>query len=147
MNGKISKYCAYQERCQKEVRQKLWDLKVYGDDVEELLYLLIQNKYLNESRFASLYVRSKFNQKQWGKVKIKQELKLRDIGERIITKALAELDEEEYRNVLSHILQKKQTTLRGGNVFERRKKLFDFVYRKGYESSIINDALENLKPE
>ncbi len=143
--GKISKYCAYQERCQKEVRQKLWDIKIYGDDVEELIYLLIQKNYLNESRFASLYARSKFNQKSWGKNKIRVELKTRDIGERIINKALSEIDENVYCEALAELLRKKFHTLKTGNYFELKKKLFDHAYRKGFESHYITVAFENMR--
>ena len=105
---KIKKYCDYQERCHKEVKNKLYEMGCNSDSVGEITVLLIEAGYLNEERFAKAFVRGKFKIKKWGKVKIKHELKLRDISEYCIKKALLEIDEDDYLNTLNELVAKKK---------------------------------------
>ena len=91
---KLQSYCAYQERCHNEVMTKLRDLGVYGDKADEIVAQLITDNFLNEERFAVSYARGKFRIKRWGKIRIRQELKLRQIPEYSIKKAMAEIDAE-----------------------------------------------------
>ena len=83
---KIENYCAYQERCHSEVKRKLNSLGVFGQDVDEYLFYLIDENFLSETRFSEAYVRGKFNYKNWGKIKIIKELKARDISDWNINK-------------------------------------------------------------
>jgi len=144
---KGAKYCAYQERCHKEVYNKLRSLKLTEDEANELISILISKDYLNEERFADLYTRSKFNQKQWGRVRIERELKLKDISPRNIKKALEQLDKPIYREVLTNVMQKKLNTLHEGNIWKTRKKLCDYALRKGFESYLVYDISDEITNE
>ena len=93
---KLQRYCAYQDRCHKEVRSKLLDLGVYGDELEAIIAELVTENFLNEERFARSYARGKFRMRQWGKKRIVRELKVRDISEYCIRKALLEIEEDVY---------------------------------------------------
>ena len=93
---KIKQYCAYQERCHVEVRDKLYSYGLIKPEVEEIIYTLITENYLNEERFAIHYAGGKFRMKQWGKNKIKLALKQKQISEYCIKKALKVIDETEY---------------------------------------------------
>ncbi len=141
---KLQKYCAYQDRCHKEVRSKLLDLGIYGDDLEQIIAELIAENFLNEERFAQSYARGKFRMKHWGKRKILQELKARQISAYCIKKGMAEIDDDEYEKKLFGLIEKKNNSLKENNVYIRRKKLFDYAYRKGYESFLIQNCIKVL---
>ncbi|MEL6923004.1 MAG: regulatory protein RecX [Bacteroidota bacterium] len=134
---KLQRYCAYQDRCHSEVRSKLIDLGVYGDRLEEIMAELITDNFLNEERFARSYVRGKFRMKQWGRNRIKQELKLRKISAYCIKKGLSEIEEEEYLQTLNKLLTKKDKLLKEPNQFKRNSKLANYVIGKGYESKLV----------
>src|SRR5690606_39071532 len=109
---KMEHYCAYQERSQQEVRDKLYTLGLHRNDVEEVISELIQTNFLNEERFAIAYTQGKFRMKNWGRLKIKQGLKLKRVSEKLITKALKQLDGDEYYITLTKVLEKKSALLK-----------------------------------
>ena len=142
--AKLQKYCAYQDRCHQEVRTKLLKIGVRGDDLELIIVELIQEKFLDEERFARSYARGKFRIKRWGWQKIRQELKRRNISAYCIKKAFEEIEAEEYDATLEILLEKKSALLVESNPFKRYQKLYAFAYRKGYESAIIKEVLNRL---
>lgn len=139
---KLRKYCAYQERCHQEVKQKLFDLSIYGDTQDEIISDLITENFLNETRFAESFVRGKYKIKKWGRAKILQELKKRQISAYNIKKGFLQIDEAIYSENIEYLIKKKLTTLsREKNHFIRRKKLQEFMVRKGYKYAEIADFL------
>ncbi len=106
--SKLQRYCAYQDRCHKEVRSKLLDLGVRGYDVEDVMASLIEENFLNEERYARSFVRGKFRMKQWGRRKIQQELKMKNISAYCLKKGFEEIEEEEYWQTLMGVLEKKK---------------------------------------
>ncbi len=138
---KLQRFCAYQDRCHYEVRSKLLELGVYGDDLEEVIVALIEEDFLNEERFARSYARGKFRIKQWGRVRIRQELKRRQISEYCIRAALAEIDENDYTDTLRKLLEKHQNSVKGKDERTRRDKLFRHALQKGYEAELILEVL------
>lgn len=139
--GKAQNFCAYQERCQKEVREKLNSWAVYGDEREQIIVDLIQGKYLNEERFAKAFAGGKFRVKKWGRVKIVRELRQRDISDYCIKQGLAEIDEGHYLETLQSLLQKKNALLKDKNQFTRKSKLAKYLIGKGYESNLVWDQI------
>lgn len=141
---KIAKFCAYQERCHQEVRDKLYSFGLPQSDVEEIICDLIQHDFLNEERFSLAFVRGKFAYKKWGKNKIKQELKRRKISEYCIKKGMKEINEDKYIEVLRGLLSKKIDSLPGMQGYQKNYKAVQFVLGKGYESDV---AWEIIKKE
>ena len=141
---KLQKYCAYQDRCHQEVRSKLLSLKIYGDDLEDVIVSLIEDDFLNEERFACSYARGKFRMKKWGRVRIQQELKRRKISAYCLKKAMAEIEEEDYLKTLDSVLKKKNKVLKEPNLFKRKAKLSTFAIGKGYESSLVWENVHRL---
>jgi regulatory protein len=139
---KIESYCAYQERCDAEIRKKLASWFMDAEHVDVLISDLISNNFLNEERFAEAYVSGKFRIKKWGRVKIKRELKSRKISDYSIDKAIKQIDEEEYLETLKSLLEKKNIS--GQNQWEKKAKLKRFLSSKGYESNLIYDLLDKL---
>ena len=137
----IQRYCAFQERCHKEVRYKLIEHAIYGDLLEEIISDLISNNFLDEERFARTFARGKFRMKQWGRNKIKQELKLRDVSVYSIKAAMTEIDGDEYLSVLSNLIAKKERTTTFKNQFDKKKKLTDYALSKGYEYDLIAEMI------
>lgn len=142
---KIKQYCAYQERCHAEVRDKLYSFGLNKKEVEEIISELITENYLNEERFAIHYAGGKFRMKQWGKNKIKQSLKLKQVSEYCIKKALKEIDEKEYEKTFLKLMEMKLKTLKGEkNIFIKKRKLQDFLLMKGYESERVREVLNMI---
>ncbi len=140
---KLKHYCGYQERCHREAREKAYSLGMKKADVEELVSRLIEENYLNEERFAKLFAGGKFRAKQWGRTKIKYELKQRKISEYCINKALKEIDEEEYFSTLDKLAKKKWNSIKGAgtNQFVKMTKTRDFLLQRGFESGIIQQTI------
>jgi regulatory protein len=137
----IKRYCAFQERCHSEVRSKLLEHGIFGDLLEELIAKLITENFLNEERFAIQFAGGKFRMKQWGKVKITHELKLRKVSEYCIKSALDEIDAEQYLQSLSRILENKKSTLQGLPDLKTKGRLTEFALSKGYSYEDIQKVL------
>jgi regulatory protein len=141
---KIESYCAYQERCDFEVRKKLHSWNMFSEDIDILISDLISNNFLNEERFAEAFSTGKFRLKKWGKVKIKQHLKQKRISDYSINKGLSEIDETEYLEALRSLAEKKFTDSKGANQWEKLSKVKRFLYNKGYESELIAEILKEV---
>lgn len=141
---KLQKYCAYQDRCHQEVRYKLMDLGIYGEEQGQIIAELITENFLNEERFARSYARGKFRMKGWGKMKIIKELKRRQISAYCLKKGLEEIEDEAYEKKLLEILEKKNKTIKEINIYVRRNKLYTYAYNKGYESFLIQSFVKVL---
>ena len=141
---KILKYCAYQERSQKEVKNKLYEMGLYTGQVNEILVYLIQEDYLNEERFAFLYAGSKMRQKKWGRIKIGNELKMKGVGAKLVSSALAKLNHEQYMQNIADLTEKKDRTHTYKNEYERKQKLIRYLMSKGYVWSEIEIAMDDF---
>lgn len=139
---KAGHYCAYQERAQQEVRNKLYQWGLRAGVVENIISQLITEGFLNEERFARAYAQGKFRQKGWGRVKIKQGLKIAKIPDVLIKKALQTINADEYLKMLEHVLLKKVGTLNEKNAFKRKYKLQQYALGRGYEGDLITDILK-----
>ena len=134
---KVEFYCAYQERCRMEVSQKLKKLKIYGDSIEEYIAHLINNDFLNEKRFAESYVRGKFNNNNWGKIRIVRELESRNISQVNIENALTEINQEDYLKKV-RVLSKKIINENNDNPKEKiNEKIYSRLEYKGWEQELI----------
>lgn len=142
---RLKQYCAYQERCHSEVKEKLAGYGVYGDDAAAITSTLVEENYLNEERFAIHFAGGRFRVKQWGRVKIKYELKQKQVSEYCIKKALKSIDEDEYEATLQKLsLQKLQTLKSEKNIFIRKRKLQDFLLQKGFETDLVREEVKKL---
>ena len=140
---KAESYCAYQERAQQEVRDKLYDWGLHHDDVEQVITELIVTNFLNEERFAMSYVSGKFNIKKWGKIKIKQGLKLKRVPEKMIIKALNSIDYDKYLQTILAAAEKKSAVLIENDKYKRKYKLTTYLMGKGFESNLISEVLKD----
>lgn len=140
---KIKHYCAYQERSQWEVRNKLIELHVYGLDLENVLVELISENYLNEERFARQLTHGKFVMKHWGRLKIKQALKQHQVSDYCIKAGLSEIDEDDYQKTLHKLAEQKWDSLnKEKNKFNKMAKTRNFLLQKGYEADLIHAWLQ-----
>mgnify|MGYP001332023584 CR=1 FL=1 len=146
LKTRLERYCAYQERCHQEVQTKLRQLGAFRNDSDAVISHLIQNDYLNETRFAMLYVRSKFSIKKWGRKRIVNELKQRKITSYNIDKALAQITEEDYRLTFDTLAEKRWDQLKRNKepLPQRKKKWINYLQYRGWESHLIFDALNKL---
>ena len=141
---KAANFCAYQERTQKEVRSKLAELEVVGDEAEQIIVWLIENNYLNEERFARIFAGSKFRQKKWGRIKIKQELKIRGVSDYCLRAAMSEIDGDDYMETLQAIIEKKTREVKESNPLIKKQKIVKYALSKGFETDLVFDVVRNL---
>ena len=144
IEGKLQYYCSYQDRCHKEVKAKLKSFKISSDELNEIVSNLIKDNYLNESRFSKSFVRGKFNIKNWGKVRIVNELKLRNISIYNINLGLKEIDDQDYINKLEDIFNKKLSSLSNINSNLKRKKIISYLLYRGWESNLIFSKVNEI---
>ena len=138
---KAQQCCAYQERCQQEMRDKLYEWGLYPDAVENIIADLITDNFLNEERFAKTYAGGKFRIKKWGRVKIKIELKKRKISDYCIKKAMAEINDKEYIKTLKQLIEKKSKDIKEKKAEIRNYKLAQYVISRGFEDDLVWDTL------
>lgn len=140
---KAMKYCAYQDRCQQEVRSKLYDIGAPHESIESIISDLITDNFLNEERFATSYARGKFYYKDWGRQKILMELKQRKISDFCLKKGMLEINEGDYLNTIDKLIAKKGKQLGNCTSPINKKKIANFLFNKGYESNLIWEALNS----
>ena len=141
---RLKNYCALQDRCQWDVAQKMKEWGLLEMTQNHILEILIQEKYVDEERFAQSFCRGKFLIKQWGKVKITNELKKKKISDICIKRGLDEIDLTEYDLLLEDLLTKKNETLRDKNHFTRKSKLARFLIQRGFEGNLVWDKIREL---
>jgi len=141
---KIKQYCAYQERSHSEVKDKLYGFGLIKNDIEDIISKLIEENYLNEERFAIQFAGGKFRIKHWGKVKIKYELKQKQVSDYCIKKALAEIDNTEYKKTLYKLADIKLKSLKSEkNIFIKKRKLQDHLLMKGFELNLVKEIVND----
>jgi len=141
---RLEGYCSYQERCHKEVEEKLFKMRMIPEASELILLHLMENDFLNEERYAKSFARGKFNIKNWGKRRIEIELKGKNISNYNIDTALKEVDDEEYHNKIKFLAVKKYELLSEPNNFKKKQKLTNFLLRKGYENYLVYDVVKEI---
>ncbi|MGN6166106.1 MAG: regulatory protein RecX [Flavisolibacter sp.] len=141
---KLRQYCAYQERSHYEVQQKLYDLGIRKAEHDEIISTLIEEDYLNEERFAMQFVGGKFRMKDWGRKKIYYALKEKKVSEYNIKKAMKQIDEDAYAEVLRELAEKKYELLKNEQWLVRKKKTIDYLLQKGYEYELVTAAVNSI---
>lgn len=142
---KLKHYCAYQERCHSEVKEKLYSLGVWKKDHDEIIASLIEENYLNEERFAMAFAGGKWRMKQWGRVKIKYELRQKQVSDYCIKKALKQIDKDEYLRVLKELASDKYAALKNEQYLVRKKKTMDYLINRGFEIELVTAEMAKQK--
>lgn len=141
---KVKYFCAYQERSQYEVRNKLLGMKIYGDDLELYIVALLEENFINEERFSKAYAGGKFRVKHWGRQKIVQGLKQHKISAYCINAGLAEIKEEDYRLIFNQLAEQKLASLqKERSVWNKKAKLRNFLLQRGFEDEYIYEFIRN----
>ena len=140
----LENYCAYQERCHKEVEKKLHELKMIPEAREKIILHLLQHNFLNEERFAKTFVRGKFRIKKWGKYRLTLELKKRGVSKHNINLAISQIPDSTYIEAFNDISKRKFDALRETNVLKKKKKLADYLLYRGWESHLVYAKVNEL---
>jgi regulatory protein len=141
---KLRFYCRYQQRCQSEIKQKLFELGMNKKDHEELIDELIKENCLNDERFAVAFVSGRFKLKQWGRKKIQKGLKEKKVSDEIAQKALEQINKKEYMAILNKLAKERYVSLKHEQYLVRKKKTMDYLMQKGYEVDLIKDTINNF---
>ena len=141
---KLEHYCAYQDRCHKEVISKLQQMNMIPLAIDTIISHLIKHNYLNEERFAKSFARGKFNIKKWGKQRIVRELKTRGISRFNIETALKEISDTDYINTFNELSKKRLSQIKESNKFKKKKKLVDYLLYRGWETHLVYEKANEL---
>ncbi len=144
---KIKQYCAYQERCHKEVKKKLYSYGLHKNEVESIIADLIENNYLNEERFALQFAGGKFRMKHWGRKKIQYELQQKGVSSYSIKTALKELDENDYTKTLHKLASAKWNNLAAEHYLTRQAKTQSYLLQKGFEPALVSKVIKEVRAE
>ena len=145
--AKAMKYCAYQERTQQEVRDKLYSYGLYPDAVEEVLTELITEDFVNEERYAQSFARGKFRQNKWGRIKISRSLQQKGISRYCIAQGMQEINEADYYDTLFQLMSRKWKSLADDDAYQRKNKTVRYVVSKGYEAELAWKVVDDLSGE
>ncbi|MFI1772821.1 regulatory protein RecX [Thalassobellus citreus] len=141
---KLEHYCAYQERCHQEVRQKLEGMYMIPEAIDVIIVHLLEHNFLNEERFAKTFVRGKFRIKAWGRRRLSFELKKKDVSKVNINQALATISEDDYNEYFNDLAEKRVNLIKESNVFKKRKKFIDYFLYRGWESYLVYEKANKL---
>ena len=139
---KLVNYCVYQDRCHHEVEQKMWDYLLIPEAREEILLYLMQENYLNEERFTRSYIRGKFYMKSWGRNKIRNHLKFKEVPEKLINSCFDEIEDADYQKTIAKLYEKYVTPLKGLQPYQKKSKAIKYLLSKGFEYEIITDVIK-----
>lgn len=142
---KIKHFCAYQERCHFETKEKLFGFGLSKTDVETLISRLIEEDYLNEARFAAQFAGGHFRLKKWGRVKIVYALKQKKVSPLNIKSALKEIDEENYKAILMKLAEDKWKLLKHEQYLNRQAKTSQYLMNKGYEPTLVQETIQQIR--
>lgn len=140
---KLVNYCVYQDRCHSEVEQKMREFVLIPEAKEEIMLYLLKENYLNEERFTRSYIRGKFYIKNWGKVKIKLNLKQKGITDKLISHCMDEIDENDYLNVIKKLYDNYLHKLKNLQNYQKKAKTIKYILNKGFEYERILQVIEN----
>lgn len=141
---KLRFYCRYQQRCQSEIKEKLFELGVNKKDHDEIMSELIKENSVNDERFALAFASGRFKLKQWGRKKIQQGLKEKRVSDEIAQRALNQINKKEYGAILNKLARERYAALKHEQHFVRKKKTMDYLMQKGYEIDLVKDAVNNF---
>jgi len=141
---KLEYYCAYQERCHQEVKQKLKGMNMIPEATDIIIVHLLEHNYLNEERFAKTFVRGKFRIKKWGRRRLTLELKKKDISKFNINTALSEIENDEYIEFFNDLAEKKANSILETSKLKKKKKIIDYLLYRGWEPHLVYEKVNNL---
>ncbi len=141
---KLQNYCAYQERCHQEVRQKLKEMHMIPEAIDTIIVHLLEHNFLNEERFAKTFVSGKFRIKKWGKYRLTSALKKKDVSKFNINLAISQIPNTEYIDVFNDLAKKKANSIREKDKWKKKKKLVDYLFYRGWESHLVYDKVNEL---
>jgi regulatory protein len=142
---KAEYFCAYQERCHEEVVTKLRSMKMDSDEIDQIMVHLIGENFINEERFACSFARGKHRIKHWGKIRISNELKFRNISQTLINTALKEISPEEYLETFHALAERNWESIRERSLLQKRKKFCDYMLRRGFESNLVYEKVKEFE--
>lgn len=141
---KMVNYCVYQDRCHKEVEQKMWDFLLIPEAKDEILLYLMKENYLNEERFTRSYIRGKFYMKSWGRNKIRNHLKFKGVPEKLINASFDEIEDDDYEKTLEKLYLDYWGKIKGLQDYQKKSKTIKYLLSKGFEYESITSLIKKL---
>lgn len=142
--NKFSAQCALTEYCCSDIRKKMLRLEMDEDVIERVIRHLTKEGFIDEARYANAFVRDKFHHNRWGRIRIEQKLRMKGISQHLIDDAMLEIDEDDARETLLHLLEKKLPSVKGRNTYEIKAKLMRFAMSRGFDMDLIRSVADEV---
>ena len=139
--------CSRQEKCSSDILAKLKEWGADETTAQKVLQVLTEKKFVDDLRYAKAYTRQQHTFRKWGRIKIRTVLKQKNIPADFIDKALAELNEQDYRETLKAELLKKRRGIKAKNRYDLLARLQKFAYGRGYEPEMAREVAEEISDE
>lgn len=139
---RLSALCASAEHCEYEMTEKMRKWEVEESDCERIMEYLRKAKFVDDERYARAFVKDKIKYNKWGRRKVEQGLWAKHIAEDIRQRVLDEVDESQYKSVLTDLLKSKRRSIKAANDHEMNRKLIKFALSRGFDYSIIRQCID-----
>ena len=139
---RLSALCASAEHCEYEMTEKMRTWEVEESDCERIMEYLRKAKFVDDERYARAFVKDKIKYNKWGRRKVEQGLWAKHIAEDIRQRVLDEVDESQYKSVLTDLLKSKRRSIKAANDYEMNRKLIKFALSRGFDYSIVRHCID-----
>ena len=138
---KLAAKCSTSEQCLSDMESKLAKYDLTEEERTHILRHLVDEKYIDDRRYAEAFVRDKYRFNKWGRIKIAQGLRMKGIDSETISIAMEAIDEAEYLDILRDLIKAKRKSTRGKNDYEINGKLVRFATGRGFEYAAIRQCM------
>ena len=138
---KLAATCSVSEQCMSDIEAKLSRYDLTEEERTRILRHLVEEKYIDDRRYAEAFVRDKYRFNKWGRIKIAQGLRMKGIDSETISTAMEAIDEAEYLDILRNLIKAKRKSTRGKNDYEINGKLVRFATGRGFEYAAIRQCM------
>lgn len=143
--SKAAAICSRAEKCSSEIRNSISGWGADDEMAEEIVKKLIAEKYIDDARYATSYVKDKFRFNKWGRIKLSYLLRQKGVSSENISEALLSIDEDDYYETLTLLLQEKERKTTAKNIYDKKAKLLRFAQSHGFESDLVFQILSTLE--
>ena len=142
---KAQSYCSRAEKCESDVRTYLYKQHADSEIISKVIESLVEDKFVDNERYARAFVSDAFKFNKWGRLKIRQALLAKGISEKLMTQPLSEIDETEYMSLLDSLLRAKLKSVHDDDEYKVKASVFRFAYSRGFEPELVEKVWEKIR--
>ncbi len=143
--SRAANLCSATEKCSFDIQEKVQSWGLSEAEAIKAVKYLEEQKFVDNSRYAKVFVKDKLKFNKWGRIKISYSLRQKDIPDEIISLALDEIDPGEFEEVLSGLLRTKLKSVGNIRTASNKAKLIRFAAQRGFTSEEIYRVIRKIE--